>query len=57
MLLSAYNKASLILDAKQYCHYCCNNVVTDELSAGALDWVAVLAIKTVLCLEPLTSHF
>ena len=57
MLLSAYNKALLILDAEQYCHYSCNDVVTDELPAGALDWVAVLAIKTVLGLEPLTSHF
>ena len=57
MLLSAYNKALLILDAEQYCHYSCNDVVTDELPAGALDRVAILAVKAVLCLEPLTSRF
>ena len=57
MLLSAYNKALLILDAEQYCHYSCNDVVTDELPAGALDGVAVFAIKTVLCLEPIAGRF
>ena len=57
MLLSAYNKALLILDAEQYCHYCCNDVVTDKLPAGAFDGIAILTVKAVLCLEPLTSHF
>ena len=57
MLLSAYKKALLILDAEQYCNHCCNNVVTDELPAGAADGIAILAVKTVLCLESLTSRF
>ena len=57
MLLYAYNKALLILDAEQYCHYSCNDVVTDELPAGAVYWVAVRAMETVLGLERLTSHF
>jgi hypothetical protein len=47
----------LILDAEQYCHYYCNDVVADELPAGALDGVAILAIKAVLSLEPLTDRF
>lgn len=57
MFLSAYNKALLILDAEQYCHYSCNDVVADKLPAGTLDWVAVLAIKAVLGLEPLADRF
>ena len=56
MLDCAYNMR-LILDAKQYCHYCSNDVVTDELPAGAADGIAILAIKAVLCLEPLTDRF
>jgi hypothetical protein len=47
----------LILDAEQYCHYYCNDVVADELPAGALDGVVILAIKAVLSLEPLTDRF
>ena len=39
MLECAYNKALFILDAEQYCHYYGNEVVTDELPAGALDGV------------------
>lgn len=57
MFLSAYNKLYLILDAEQYCHYYCNDVVTDELPAGALDGIAILAIKAVLSPEPLTGRF
>lgn len=57
MFLSAYNKALLILDAEQYCHYSCNDVVADKLPAGTLDWVAILAIKTVLGFEPLADRF
>lgn len=57
MLECAYNKALLILDAEQYCHYYCNEVVADELPAGALDGVAILAIKAVLSPEPLTGRF
>lgn len=57
MFLSAYNKLYLILDAEQYCHYCCNDVVADELPTGALDGVAILAIKAVLSPEPLTGLF
>lgn len=57
MFLSAYNKALLILDAEQYCRYCCNDVVTDKLPAGTLDGIAILAIKAVLSLEPLTDRF
>ena len=56
MLDCAYNMR-LILGAKQYCHYCSNDVVTDELPAGAADGIAILAIKAVLCLEPLTDRF
>ena len=57
MFLSAYNKALLILDAEQYCHYRCNDVVADKLPAGTLDGVAVLVIKAVLGLEPLADRF
>lgn len=57
MFLSAYNKALLILDAEQYCHYRCNDVVADKLPAGTLDGVAVLDIKAVLGLEPLADRF
>ena len=57
MLLSAYNKALLILDAEQYCHYSCNDVVTDELPTGAAYGIAILAVKTVLCLEPMAGRF
>lgn len=57
MLECAYNKALLILDAEQDCHYYCNKVVADELPAGALDGVAILAIKAVLSPEPLTGRF
>lgn len=57
MLECAYNKALFILDAEQYCHYYGNEVVTDELPAGALDGVAILAIKAVLSPDPLTGRF
>ncbi len=57
MFLSAYNKALLILDAEQYCHYSCNDVVADKLPAGTLDGIAILAIKAVLSPEPLTGRF
>ena len=56
MLECAYNKALFILDAEQYCHYYGNEVVTDELPAGALDGVAILAIKAVLFSGP-SEHF
>jgi len=57
MLECAYNKALLILDAEQYCHYCCNDIVADELPTSALNWIAIIAIKAVLCPEPLANRF
>ena len=44
MLECAYNRR-LILDAEQYFHYCCNDVVAYKLPAGALDGVAILGEK------------
>ena len=57
MLECAYNRRYLILDAEQYCNHCRNDVVTDKLPAGAAYGVAILAIKTVLCLEPMSGRF
>ena len=47
MLECAYNRR-LILDAEQYCHYSCNDVVANKLPTGAAYGVAILAIKAVL---------
>ena len=47
----------LILDAQQQSDNGGGDVVDDELPAGALDGIAILAVKTVLCLEPLTDRF
>lgn len=35
----------LILYAEQYRHYCCYDVVADELPSGATDRVAILGVK------------
>ena len=53
----AYNKALLIIYAKQYCYYNCDNVVAYKLPAGTLNRIAIPAIKAVLSLEPLAGRF
>ena len=47
----------LILDAQQQGDHGGGDVVADELPAGALDVVAVFAIKTELCQEPISGRF
>ena len=46
MLECAYNRR-LILNTEQYCHYCCNDVVTDKLPACTLNRVAILGVKLI----------
>ena len=57
MLKNICHNRALILNAQKQSDHGCGYVVADELPAGALDWVAILGVKTVLCLEPLTDRF